>query len=368
MIKVRHAILHVCDFVSCVNVFSVDELDLSDKATKSYVGKVARKCLGAAENRHGEFSAESGFAGELRAYFAGQRDFAGLSTQVAEYVAGELGRMEAPDSTDVLVVDFDGDAPKVEPKDVSAGDDDEGVAAAAAELDAAVDAAYEARRPRYFGIVLLESRPAFMHEVGSGEAGATVGIAKHHAILPNPSQKVSSYAVIDADAMSVAFCDHEREIAGERRWLIPEGLLQCSMEASSKEVLDTVARVAGEVAEEYGGNAAVAASKAKAYVAETAGESEYLAPWDMGAEVFDDEPMQRRFEEALREEELPERVSVANKGVQRMAKSHKIRTDTGIEITFPSEYSHNPDFIEFVSAPDGTISIELKNIAHIENR
>ena len=51
-----------------------------------------------------------------------------------------------------------------------------------------------------------------------------------------------------------------------------------------------------------------------------------------------------------------------------MARNHKIRTDTGIEITFPTEYSHNPDFIEFVSMPNGMISIELKNIGNIENR
>ena len=40
----------------------------------------------------------------------------------------------------------------------------------------------------------------------------------------------------------------------------------------------------------------------------------------------------------------------------------------GIDITFPAEYGENPDFIEFVSGPNGLINIELKNIGHIENR
>ena len=31
MLRVNHAILHVCDFESCVNVFSEDELDLTNK-------------------------------------------------------------------------------------------------------------------------------------------------------------------------------------------------------------------------------------------------------------------------------------------------------------------------------------------------
>lgn len=140
------------------------------------------------------------------------------------------------------------------------------------------------------------------------------------------------------------------------------------MEASSKEVFDTVTRIVEEVAEEYGANAAVAVSKAKAYVAENADESDELAPWDMGEEVFEDEPLQKRFEQALADEALPERVVVEKNVAKRVAKSHKIRTDTGIDITFPAEYGENPDFIEFVSGPNGLINIELKNIGHIENR
>ncbi len=132
--------------------------------------------------------------------------------------------------------------------------------------------------------------------------------------------------------------------------------------------METVTRIAEGIAEEFGANAALAASKAKAYVRENADDSDYLAPWDMAEEVFDDEPMQKRFEEAVAAEHLPDKVPMEKKAAQRLARSHKIRTDTGIEITFPTEYSHNPDFIEFVSMPNGMISIELKNIANIENR
>ena len=49
-------------------------------------------------------------------------------------------------------------------------------------------------------------------------------------------------------------------------------------------------------------------------------------------------------------------------------RNHKIVTDTGIVLTFPAEYSHNTELIEFKSAPNGLIQIELKNIGSIENR
>ena len=351
--NINNAILHVFDFVSCVNVFAQAPMDLGNKAAKRYVTSQAKRALGNLDSKRGTFAENSLFAEELRAYFRGERDFVGLSQQIGEFVVGELSRMEKTPSTDLLVVDFEGDADQT----VREMTDEE------------AEAAYKARGPRYFAIILLESRQAYMHEVGSNDFGDTATtIARHHAILPNPSQKVASFALISADDMAVWFVDKEREIAGEKRWIIPDGLLQCSMEASSKEVFDTVTRLVEEVAEEYGANAAVAVSKAKAYVAENADESDELAPWDLGEEVFEDEPLQKRFEQALADEALPERVVVEKNVAKRVAKSHKIRTDTGIDITFPAEYGENPDFIEFVSGPNGPINIELKNIGHIENR
>ena len=353
MFRINHAILHVFDFVSCVNVFSEEDLDLTNKNAKKYCVSHARKALGSIEAKRGTFSDDSMFAGELRSYFRGERDFIGLSTQIAQFLATELGHMEKPEPCDLLVLDFEEDAPKP-PADAT---------------EEEMEAAYKAQGKRYFGMFLLESRQAYMYEVGSGEAGGTcVNVKRHFAILPNPSQKVSSYALVDAETLAVSFADKPREISGEERYLIPDGLLQCSSEASSKEVLDTVVRIVEEVADEYGANSAAALSKAKAaMMSEAADDSEYLAPWDLGAEVFDDEPLQRRFEEAVAAE-VPERVAVEKKAVERVARNHKIRTDTGIEITFPSEYSTNPDFIEFISEPNGLISIELKNIGSIENR
>ena len=67
---------------------------------------------------------------------------------------------------------------------------------------------------------------------------------------------------------------------------------------------------------------------------------------------------------ALTEEKVPERVPVERKQVERAAvRNHKIRTDTGIEISFPAEMGSNSEYIEFVNEPNGLISIELKTSA-----
>ena len=152
MFRINHAILHVFDFTSCVNIFSQAELDLESKQVKQYITKHVRKGLTHIDNKRGEFSVDSSFAPELRAYFRGEREFIDLSVQIAEFISSELGRMSKAESTDLLVVDFE------EETKLEGGSAD----------DAEIDASFEGRINRYFGIFMLESRQAFMHSVGYG--------------------------------------------------------------------------------------------------------------------------------------------------------------------------------------------------------
>lgn len=359
-LKINHAILHVFDFVSCVNVFAQEELDLSNKSAKNFVARHVRKAAGNLDNMHGSFSDGSMFAEELRRYFRGERDFTDLSCQIAEYLATELGRMEKSVSTDLLVVDFE-DEPKKMPADAAE------IADGAGETDA--PERYGSVSKRCFALLLLESKQAYMHEVGCGDSGQRNDIVRHYAVLPNPSQKVASYAIIDLRTLAVEFQDKKRTIAGEERYLIPEGLLQCSMEASPKEAFSAVTELVEEVAQEYGANVGEAVAKAKSYASENARESDDLDLALLAEDVFEDNPQAcERFDEAASARELPEHMPLEREAVRRVAKTHKIRTDTGIEITFPAEYSKTSEYITFTSEADGRISIQLKNINHIENR
>lgn len=334
--KINHAILHVLDFESAVNVFSQCELDLEDnRACRQFVTTHLRRARQSGDNKRATFAEDSAFAGELKNYFFGEREFIDLSQQVAEFISNELARADKAQSTDVLVADFD--------------DDDD---------------------VRWFAVMLLTSKQAFMHEVGTQDGNRVANITRRYAILPNPSQKVQSYCLVRASTMEIGYVDKARKIAGEDRMLIPEGLLQCETGVSGKEAIDTVTRVVEEVAEEHGVNTAVALAKVKAAVAEKVEDDEELPPWDIVDEVFEDEPVIKdSVRAALTEEKMPERVPVERKQVERAAvRNHKIRTDTGIEISFPAEMGSNSDYIEFVNEPNGLISIELKKISSIENR
>ncbi len=379
MFSINHAVLHVLDFESCVTVISQEELDLDNKNVKSYVARMCKHALGGMSNRRGEFLPDSPFAGELAAYLCGDVAFMDLSAQIADFLSTEFARMEKPTSCDVLVVDFE-DEPAAQVHEDEDGEDAEGSdclpgdlatedsqATPAPSIEDA--AAYAARSRRYFAILLLESKPAFMHEVGRGDAGGTVNsIERHHAILPNPSQKLSSYAFIDVRSRAIRFLDKERTVAGEARWVLPEGLLSCTNDLSSKELFDATIELVSDVAEEFGVNSAEAIGRAKAYMAANATDDDEVPFDEFVDDVFEDEGPRRRFEEAAASEHLGEGVRVEKNVASRAGRNHKIVTDTGIVVTFPAEYSKNTELIEFSSTPNGLIKIELKNIGSIENR
>lgn len=351
--RVNQAILHSYEGKSCVKVFSEAPMDLADDEVKRYVTSQARRALSNLDARRGAFLPDSAFAKEAVAFFRGNADFAPFTAGAAEFLIGQMGQMEETPSFDLLFIDFEG---REEETVDGLGEED-------------IEMMYRSQAPRYLAIVMLESRRAYMHEVGRDELGHTLAsIARHHAILPNPSQKVRSFAVVSATG-DVRFCDEPRVVAGRSVELLPEALLQCTSEASSKEVVQGVCDLVGAVADEFGANPAAAVARAKAYVSENAETDEVLVPEQLARDVFADAPqMHDRFVEEAAEQNLPVRVSVEPEVARRVAAKHKIRTDTGIDITFPAEYGKNPDFLEFESNLDGTLSIRIKNVGAIENR
>ncbi|WP_297183403.1 nucleoid-associated protein [uncultured Enorma sp.] len=333
--NINHAILHIFDAQSAVTVFSEAELEFDTRAVKSFVTKHLKRSRNAADNRPGSFTQESAFAAELKRYFFGERTFIDLSQQIAEFLCEQLSHAEKPSSADILVADFE--------------DDEE---------------------TRWFAILIMESRMAFMHEVANDAGTVAAKIARHHAILPAPTQKIASYALVRSRDLAVLYQDKPRTIMGADTQLIVDGLLQCTTGTSAKEVIDTVTRAVAEAAEEHGANAAVALAATKAAMVEQVEVDEELPPWDIVDEVFAEEPaLQATVRQKLEEEHVPERVSVERAHAERPSvRSQKIRTDTGIEITFPVEMSKNSEYIAFKNEPNGLISIELKNIGAIESR
>lgn len=332
MIQINKAIVHVLDYHSGITVYSDEELDVDADGIQFFLKKHLVKCLEDESLTESVFLPGSGFAEHMGKYLDGVLPFQEFSVMISQVAGDGIAKVTPPLSADVVVCDF--------------------------VLDDA----------RYFGVLLCVSRVGYTHTVVRNGERVKNDIIRHYAILPSPSQKIESCAFVDIRTGQIRYADKSRTIDGQPVSLFPDLLLECTRSLSPKESVKTVNAIVEKIAEEHGQNTAEVLSRAKNYLVETGENGNPVQPEAMGAEVFQGSPaMQAEFAEEVKRAGMPEAIPVNRKAVQ-VNRTHKIRTDTGIEISFPVDYFDNQDYMEFINNPDGTLSIQLKNIGKIINR
>ncbi|MBO4991549.1 MAG: nucleoid-associated protein [Firmicutes bacterium] len=332
-IIIKRAVLHILDFQSNMTVTSNQWLDLSDPVVLEFVSKHAANSMSDVGRHRGTFQENSRFSQMLRQYLSGAMDLLTLSSHVATMIYDQIVQSDSLDSTDMMMLEL------------------------------------ERGEEQYLGLLCFQNKMGYTHQVFSGEDGVRNEIMRHYSILPNPNQKLSSYAFVRLSDLTVTFSDKKRTINGEQVFALPEKVLQCTWQHSSRETVKMVNKIATKVAEEHGSNSTIAVSRSKSFIAQNAETSDVLSPVDMGREVFaESSVMQNEFRIQLQEAGLDKPVHVDRPYAQKTGRNHKIKTDTGIEITIPVDYFNNEHYVEFINNPDGTLSIALKNIVKITNR
>ncbi len=79
--------------------------------------------------------------------------------------------------------------------------------------------------------------------------------------------------------------------------------------------------------------------------------------------------MRADFTEKMEKYQMTQSV-VEPKSQQTLKKfqTQKLTTEEGIEITIPMEAYGNPEKVEFITNGDGTISVLIKNIGHLQSK
>lgn len=331
---IQQAMLHILDFNANMCIVSQKSLDFTSDVVYEYIDKRINRILHDAGQQSGIFYATSAMQMALQQVQEETLDFQIFAANTAKQLYDVLSHCEMPESLDVLFIDFRDD------NDV-----------------------------RNVAILLLEHKTAYTHQILDDDGAVYNQLIKHHAILPGLTQKVEGYAFIALNEFSIHFVDKKRSLDGEEIYILPERILQCTAAISGREAVKLVSKIAMKVAEDHGASTVEALSKAKNYLAENAETEDTFSPEALGVAAFASSPqLQEVFKEELAEAKLPEHVEIQKDFAQRTGRQHKIKTDTGIEITFPSEYVENTEYIQFINNPDGTISIELKHIGKIINK
>lgn len=322
------AVMHILDFRTGASVYSEQVLDLEDETVFSYVMHQMVRAVNDMQNREGTFREDSSMKRILEQYAEGELDFLPFSLQAAQ-TAEEVMKTYLDLPADCLVLD------------------------------------YEQNGKRYAGILFLEISKAFTQITEQNERTVNT-IFESYSVLPGFSKKIRSAAFVCLDDFSIRFLDEASKNADSS---LMQEVLGCTSGKSSEEVLKTLTKITEQVAEEHEENPALMVSRVKNYLRQTTESSPSVTTEDLSSHVFSEsEELKTAFEKRAEEEEIPEEVVLPKTAAVRKLKNQRIRTDTGIELTFPTEYFSSPDFIEFTNHPDGTISIELKHIGKITNR
>lgn len=330
---INNLVLHILDCNSSNCLLSERQIDLSSEEVYTFMEKHILKALADNGTSEGEFYADSEFAPELECYLDKDETFLDFSKNIANLVFKNIVNAAEKELVDLVVAEF---------------------------LDEDV---------RKMGVFLFAGKPAFTHQVEKVDNVLCNEIIRHFAIFPNTSQRIDSFVIVNLLNGTLKYLDKKRSLDGKAQYLLPEKILGCSSVISPKESVKVVNKIAKEVAEEFGVSPTVAMSKAKVFIADNIEENESFSVEKLGQEVFEDSlESQVAFADKLKDAKIPDVVNADRSLAKKSIRTHKIKTDTGIEITFPADYAENNEFIEFVTKPDGMISIELKNIGKVIDR
>lgn len=332
MITIDKAILHVLDFNSGVTVYSEQEMDLQENI-QMFLQKHIEKSLARQDAKSGDFYEDSVCKAKISAYLKGESTFVAFSQELAKHLENSLLHTEEVASADIIF------------------------------LDVHVD------EQRKLILFKCNNHVGYVHQVCQTEHGVQNEIINHYAIMPNLSQRMDEFVIIDAASLQLSLVAKKYTMEGESVYLLPEVVLECSMEPSQKDALKSLEKTTVAVAESFGQDAVAAAAAAKNYVAEHMEISNELDLKRAGEEVFKEQPaMQADYNRRLEEQGFDKPVQMDQEATLKKVAKHKLKTDTGIELAIPTDYFDNTQFVEFHNETDGTLSITLKHIASIINR
>ena len=321
------AVLHCLDYSHGMTNLSEETLDIEDPFLEKFVLRYVKKTLHDIRLRTGYFEEDSQFLPIVEDYTKENVNFLAFTRRAAECF-DDFVKNIAMHSYDLLFARFTNE------------------------------------EVPYVAMIVLENQEVYAHSSLLNDAGKMKNGILLETVLPSFTKKIDTFAIIDLLNKEVKFVDDTKWNSGEVN-VLQDMVLGCTGEKSGGEVIQEVSAITEEIAVQFDENPTLLLPKVKQYIRKAGSEEKPLVLKEAAEEIFEDEKMVSAFLAKSEEKQLPEVVEVPKKAVERKMKNQRIRTDTGIELSFPVDDYENPDYIRFVNEPDGTISITIQHIGKI---
>lgn len=329
-----NAILHTIGRQEEGAQFSNAELDIDSEVCSQFVSKHVRRLLNNPGARDATFTAQSAVYEIIKDYQKGNLRFREMSTRLCERLASIIRDNEDIPQADILIAAFD-----------NAG-------------------------KTYLAILKLNYGECFTHRLIETENGLENQIIKNTAVLPLSASKIEEACLIPYDPMILRVMEKPHMVSGEETEYFSKLFLECETEISKKEAADAILDIAQEINEKfYGGNVEMEAKVKCALVdeAEGLGEEDGLNLGNVAIRAFaENEEARLEFVSKAQECGLPYEVPLDEPFVKREFKTQRFKAENGIEIKCPTELFQDPDAMQIVTNPDGTVTLTLKNLRRQE--
>ncbi len=207
------------------------------------------------------------------------------------------------------------------------------------------------------------------HNVSNTEGYIKTEMIPYKALISATLNKNDCAVLIELSDESIHCIENKVDIEAEKVSFYADIILQSSIVPSYKESVKNITKLTEALTEKYDLDEVSVVPKLKSMVVDNITTSTPIQIDEIADEVFMDQPLARdEFKAELKKQGIPKKIAVENVKPTRSEKVQKIKTDKGIEIIIPVDYMNSKEFVEFYTQPDGTISIQLKNINHITSK
>ncbi len=228
---------------------------------------------------------------------------------------------------------------------------------------------FKCQENEYLALLKMNYKEFYTHRTMSNEEGNSNEIIKYKSILPTKSQRISEGAIINLDDYTIRLVEKKYEINGEKTNYFSYLYLKCASHMSHKAKLAIVTRAVESIQKEAFDESRQYEEhmRAKSIIQETLEEQGSFEVEEIAQKIFEETPtLIDTFEEKMEKYDMVKEV-VKPQAETTIRKYEKqcLMTDTGIEIKIPMEQYKDPGSVEFITNPDGTVSVFIKNIGHL---
>jgi hypothetical protein len=202
------------------------------------------------------------------------------------------------------------------------------------------------------------------------ETGNVNQIIRYRSMLPSSTTKLSEAVLIDLSDYSVRIVEKKYEVNGSKVNYLSELYLHCHAAMSSKTKLDIVTRAVEQVNKKYYSEEPVKQLEAKRIIKEEIEDTGSVSVDSVSQKLYGTIPeIKEEFDKKMEKYHMEkETVTPQSERTTKKFEKQYLKTDTGIEINIPMEQYQDVEQVEFITNPDGTISVLIKNINKITTR